>query len=49
VRVIQRIGPLLLYVAMKRGKRMEGGQRGVVVVTAVFRVGDAFLSVNYSL
>jgi hypothetical protein len=47
VRGIRRIGLLLLYVAMKRGKRMEGGPRGVVVVVVGFCVGDACSSVHH--
>jgi hypothetical protein len=49
VRGIRRIGLLLLCGEARRGKRKEGGQTGVVVVMAVFRVGDAFMLDNYSL
>lgn len=41
---IRQIGPLLRYVVEKRGKRREVGQREVVVVMVLFRVGDAFMS-----
>jgi hypothetical protein len=46
VRGIRRIGLLLLCGEGRRGKRTEEGQREVVVVMDVFRVGDAFWSIQ---
>jgi len=40
---IRRIGLLPRYGGGRRDKRMEGGQRGVVVVVDVFCVGDALV------